>query len=322
MPSTTELWQPSASISHLRERARIIQQIRGFFADRDVLEVDTPLLCRTVNSDPYVSAFVCKESPAFFNQVTYLQTSPEFAMKRLLAAGSGAIYQIGKAFRQDDSGRLHNPEFTIMEWYRPGFDHHQLMDEMSELITLIANVSDIPRMTYLDLFMHYAHLNPYTASLDEIKACVKQQGAEFNFDDLPRDSWLDMVMTHVIEPQLKDTWMFVYDFPASQAALAKIRPGPIPVGERFELYAYGIELANGFHELTDADEQRQRFVQDNENRKIQGLPLLPIDEQLIDALRAGMPDCAGVALGVDRLIMLALKASKLGDVLSFTAEKV
>lgn len=315
-------WQPSASIENLRKRAQIIQQLRDFFAARNILEVDTPLLCRTVNTDPYVSAFVTEPSPAYFNQRGYLQTSPEFAMKRLLAAGSGSIYQICKAFRQDDGGRLHNPEFTMLEWYRIGFDHHQLMDEMSELIQLLANISDIPRVTYLELFMRYAQLDPYAVSLEEIQACVKNHGIELTANDLPRDTWLDIVMTHIIEPQLRDQWIFVYDFPASQAALARVRPGAIPVGERFELYAYGIELANGFHELTDAQEQHKRFIKDNEDRKVQGLPILPIDERLIAALSSGMPACAGVALGIDRLIMLILKSPQLSDILSFSSDKI
>jgi lysyl-tRNA synthetase class 2 len=314
-------WQPNASIENLRRRAQIIQQIRAFFAARDILEVDTPLLCRTVNSDPYIQAFVCAGSPAFDHQACYLQTSPEFAMKRLLAANSGAIYQICKAFRQDEAARLHNPEFTMMEWYRPGFDHHQLMDEVTELVQAILKVTEIPRLTYQALFLKYAALDPFTSSTAEIQHCAQQQ-ANLSQTDLSRDTWLDIIMTHIIEPQLHDTLVFVYDFPESQAALARIRPGKIPVAERFELYAYGIELANGFHELTDAEEQHQRFIQDNKMRAEQNLPILPIDEHLIAALRSGMPQCAGVALGVDRLIMLALNAKQLAEVLSFTAERV
>ena len=319
---TTIPWHPSASITNLKYRARLLQHIRHFFEARDVLEIDTPLLCRTVNSDPYIQAFVCQESAAFENQRGYLQTSPEFAMKRLLAAGRGAIYQICKAFRQDPAARLHNPEFTMMEWYRPGFDHHQLMDEVAELVQSILPVTHIPRMTYAELFLRYTHIDPHRATLVEIQQCVQQHHIHLITQELPRDTWLDILMTHVIEPRLKDTLVFVYDFPASQAALARIRMDTIPVAERFELYAYGIELANGFHELTDAEEQRQRFVQDNQIRAAQNLPILPVDEHLIMALRSGMPQCAGVALGVDRLIMLALQAKRLSEVVSFTAERV
>lgn len=314
-------WQPTASIDNLRQRAQILRAIREFFAAREVLEVDTPLLCRTVNSDPYIQAFVCQESAAFENQRGFLQTSPEFAMKRLLAGGSGSIYQICKAFRQDEAARLHNPEFTMMEWYRPGFDHHQLMDEVAELVQMVLRVPEIIRMTYQELFLEYVNLDPHAASTEEIQQYA-QQHVNLTTNDLPRDTWLDIIMTHLIEPQLKDRLVFIYDFPASQAALARIRPGKIPVAERFELYAYGIELANGFHELTDADEQHQRFIKDNEARAAQNLPIIPIDEYLISALRAGMPPCAGVALGVDRLIMLALNAPKLSDILSFNAERV
>ena len=317
----TQLWQPNAPIENLRARAKIIQQIRDFFAARDILEVDTPLLCRTVNSDPYIQAFKCEGGPALDHHACYLQTSPEFAMKRLLAGGSGAIYQICKAFRQDESARLHNPEFTMMEWYRPGFDHHQLMDDVAELVQMILNIESIPRLTYQDLFLQQANIDPFAATLEEIKQ-LAQAHVNLTTDNLSRDTWLDLIMTHVIEAKLKNTLIFVYDFPETQAALARIRPGKIPVAERFELYAYGIELANGFHELTDAEEQHQRFIQDNKMRAEQNLPILPIDANLINALAFGMPPCAGVALGIDRLIMLALGAKQLADVLSFTAERV
>lgn len=319
---TNNLWQPSANLYHLRQRAQVIQKIRHFFAERGVLEVDTPLLCRTVNSDPYIQAFVCQASTALDNQHGYLQTSPEFAMKRLLAAGSGPIYQICKAFRQDEAARLHNPEFTLLEWYQPGFDHHQLMDEVAELIQLILPVQTLQRMTYQALFLHYVKLDPHHATLAEIQHCVDQHAIHLNSRDLPRDTWLDILMTHVIEPQIKDRVLFVYDFPVSQAALARVRPGDPPVAERFELYAYGIELANGFHELTDATEQQQRFMQDNHLRAQQNLPILPVDQHLLSALQAGLPDCAGVALGIDRLIMLALQVPRIADILSFDAQRV
>jgi lysyl-tRNA synthetase class 2 len=188
-------------------------------------------------------------------------------------------------------------------------------------VQMILKVPDIQRMTYQELFLRYVNLDPHAATTEEIQQYA-QQHVNLTTHDLPRDTWLDIIMTHLIEPQLKDTLVFIYDFPASQAALARIRPGYIPVAERFELYAYGIELANGFHELIDADEQHQRFIKDNTTRAEQNLPVLPIDEYLISALRAGMPECAGVALGVDRLIMLALEAPKLADVLSFTADRV
>ena len=195
------------------------------------------------------------------------------------------------------------------------------MDEVEELIQMILN-KPIERMTYQELFQRYVNLNPHIATLTEIQQCVQQHQIHLSTRDLPRDTWLDIIMTHVIEPQLLNTLVFVYDFPPSQAALARVRPGEISLAERFELYVNGIELANGFHELTDADEQHQRFVQDNKIRAEQNLPILPIDNYLISALRSGMPQCAGVALGVDRLVMLALEVPKLADILSFTADRV
>lgn len=305
-------WRTALSREDLQARALILKKIRDFFASRDVIEVDTPLLCSTVNTDPYIQAFSCEGN----SRTQYLQTSPEFAMKRLLASGSGSIYQICKAFRQDPSARLHNPEFTILEWYRLGFDHHQLMDEVAELLQVILSVSHVQRISYQTLFVTYAGFDPFIASLEEIQECAKKQ-VNMVADDLTRDDWLDIVMTHIIEPQLVGQFIFVYDFPPSQAALSRIRPGAMPVAERFELYGHGIELANGFHELTDAKEQHERFLQDNQKRARLGLPQLPIDEDLLAALRSGLPPCAGVALGVDRLVMLALGAKSLAEVINF-----
>jgi elongation factor P--(R)-beta-lysine ligase len=317
-------WQPSAPIENLRHRARIQKQIRDFFAARGVMEVETPLLCHTSVTDPFIQSI-----PALFqahpqkNEVRhYLQTSPEYAMKRLLAAGSGAIYQMGKAFRQGEIGRLHNPEFTMLEWYRPGFDHHDLMDEMDALLQAVLNTPAAFRITYADLFHSFLAIDAHHASLDELMMCAKNHGISVAEKSDDRDTWLSILMTHVIEPQLgTDRPCFLYDFPASQAALARLQPGHPPVASRFEVYFRGTELANGFHELQDANEQRFRFEKNLAERKRLGLRELPIDEWLLAALQHGLPDCAGVALGVDRLILLAIQSEKIADVLSFDFER-
>jgi lysyl-tRNA synthetase class 2 len=314
-------WQPTTSAAQLRGRARIIAQIRAFFAERDVLEVDTPLLCRVTATDPPLYSI---QVPLGGEEMGYLQTSPEFPMKRLLASGIGCIYSLGKAFRGDESGRYHNLEFTMLEWYRIGFDHHHLMDEMDALLQLILRTGEAIRVTYQDIFREKLALDPFTASVNELKNAAIS--SKINAPDLgeDHDAWLQLLMSHIIEPQLGATDpYFIYDFPPSQAALAKIRHDANPVvGERFEVYHRGIELANGYHELTDAKEQRRRFVADIEQRKKMHLAELPIDENLLAALAHGMPNCAGVAMGVDRLIMLALDAKHINEVIAFPFDRV
>jgi elongation factor P--(R)-beta-lysine ligase len=317
----TPTWQPTASAAQLRGRARILAQIRAFFAERDVLEVDTPLLCRVTATDPPLHSI---QVPLGKGDIGYLQTSPEFPMKRLLASGIGCIYSLGKAFRGDESGRYHNLEFTMLEWYRIGFDHHRLMDEMDALLQLILRTGKAIRVTYQDIFLEKLALDPFAASVDELKNIAISR--KINAPDLgeDHDAWLQLLMSHIIEPQLGATDPhFIYDFPPSQAALAKIRHDANPVvGERFEVYHRGIELANGYHELTDAREQRRRFVADIEQRKKMHLAELPIDENLLAALAHGMPNCAGVALGVDRLVMLALDAKHINEVIAFPFDRV
>ncbi len=314
-------WKPTASLSQLRARADIIQQIRQFFAERDVLEVDTPLLCRVTATDPHLQSITV---PLPHGETGYLQTSPEFPMKRLLASGAGSIYSMGKVFRGDESGRYHNLEFTMLEWYRIGFDHHQLMDEMEALLQQILQVAGATRVTYRTIFLEKLALDPFSATVEELKQAAINGGIHTSDLGDDRDVWLQLLMSHLIEPKLGALQPhFIYDFPASQAALAKIRQEDnIMVGERFEVYYRGLELANGYHELTNAVEQRQRFNADNEKRKIMHLPQLPIDENLLAALENGMPNCAGVALGVDRLIMLATKAEHINDVISFPLARV
>lgn len=322
----TSPWQPSAPLSNLRIRAHILKQIRDFFAARGVMEVDTPLMCHTSVTDPFIQSIPALFAPthAQHNEIRYyLQTSPEYAMKRLLAAGSGAIYQLGKAFRQGEVGRIHNPEFTMLEWYRPRFDHHALMDEMDDLLQLILKTEAAERKTYAQLFASFLQIDAHHASVEELAACARQKNIAVSGTIEDRDTWLDILMSHSIEPQLgKDKPVFLYDFPASQAALARLQPTQPPVASRFEVYYRGTELANGFHELQDAKEQRRRFEKNVAERKRLGLNALPIDELFLAALEHGLPDCSGVALGIDRLIMLAIKSDRLADVLAFEFSKV
>lgn len=316
LTTMSRTWQPSASYENLYRRAQILRSIRNFFANRDVMEVETPLLCHTSVTDPFIQSIPALVQLHSQQQHYYLQTSPEYAMKRLLAAGYGAIYQITKAFRQGEVGRLHNPEFTMLEWYRPGFDHHDLMDEMDELLQLILNTSSAERKTYSELFQSYLQIDPHQVSTENLVACVKANNLSVSEDaNFDCDTWLNLLMTHCIEPHLgNDRPCFIYDFPASQAALARIQQG---VASRFEVYFKGLELANGFYELQDAHEQRQRFEKNLVLRKQLELVELPIDEFFLAALEHGLPDCAGVALGIDRLVMLALQHDEIGDVLSF-----
>ncbi len=246
-------------------------------------------------------------------------------MKRLLAAGSGAIYQICKAFRNGESGRRHNPEFTLLEWYRPDFNHHQLMEDVA---TLVNSVLPKPRaveyLSYGEIFIRHLNIDPHHATALQLQQCAKQHHiTDAERLDLPsKDGWLDLLLTHCIEPQLGQNHLsFVYDYPASQASLAKIRTGSPPLAERFELYLEGMELANGFYELTDADEQQQRFSQNLEQRCLQGQPIVPMDKNLLAAINAGLPDCAGVALGVDRLLMQTTNTTEIDNVLSFPIKR-
>lgn len=320
-------WKPTASIANLKQRADILAKIRVFFAERNVLEVETPLLSHASVTDINLQSFATEYFANPENnhpQTFYLQTSPEFAMKRLLAAGSGSIYQICKAFRNHgESGRLHNPEFSLLEWYRVGFDHLQLMNEVDQLLQFILQTKPAEKLTYADIFWRYIDINPHTATASELKNCALHLGlSELNhFDFSDADSWLQLLMTHYIEPQLgRDQPTFVYDFPATQAALAKIRKDNQPVAERFEVYVNGVELANGFHELTDAKEQLARFEKDLVERKKLNYRSVPIDQLFLDALDYGLPNCAGVALGIDRLMMLAAKTNHIADVISFPLE--
>lgn len=307
-------WKPSASIETLRARAELLARIRTFFAARGVLEVDTPVLSAHGTVDAHIDSLRTADG-------RWLHTSPEFAMKRLLAAGSGPIYQLCHVFRAGDLGRHHNPEFLMLEWYRPGFDHHRLMDEMIELLIAlgVAPAGVVERISYRDAWREIAGVDPLTADAASLgRALARHEKAPAGAAGFDRDAWLDFGMGFVVGPELgHKTPVFVYDFPASQAALARVRPGPPPVAERFELLWKGQELANGFHELGDAAEQRARFEADRARRLAEGRDTPAYDVHLIEALAAGLPHCAGVALGVDRLLMLLLGLPELAAALPF-----
>ncbi|HNC51161.1 MAG TPA: EF-P lysine aminoacylase EpmA [Accumulibacter sp.] len=305
-------WRPSAPLAHLRRRARIVAEIRAYFAEHDVLEVETPQLCPRTVTDPHLQSI---RVPGY----GYLQTSPEYAMKRLLASGSGSIYQIARVFRADEVGRLHNPEFTMLEWYRVGFTPDRLIDEVAAIARIALGEIGIVCRSYRDLFRTHFGLDPLSCSLDSLRSAARQQ-LDLAFDDADRDTWLELLMSQVIEPRLGiGELCFVLDYPPSQAALARLHADADgqAVASRFELYYRGVELANGYHELLDADEQGARFAADLRERELLGLPAVLPDERLHAALAHGLPDCSGVALGLDRLIMLAVGADSLREVMAF-----
>jgi len=306
-------WQPSASLEVLRQRAALMQKIREFFLTRDYLEVETPVMARFGITDVYLSNI----QATFRGKPYCLQTSPEYHMKRLLAAGSGPIFQLARVFRDDELGRWHNPEFTLLEWYQLDIDHHQLMSEMDELLQLTLNSLPLKKKTYREVFQTICDIDPHVATIPDLQDLLARhnlQGVLDEEDD--RDQHLFLLMSHVIEPALaeEDSPIAVYNFPASQAALAQIKEGE---AERFEVYYRGVELANGFHELTDVVSQQNRFEQDNAQREARGLDIAPTDGYLLAALSHGLPACSGVALGIDRLIALALKQPSIGSTMAF-----
>ncbi|KTD50302.1 lysyl-tRNA synthetase, class II [Legionella quinlivanii] len=307
-------WQPSTSIQLLRQRAAIMNNIRSFFNQRGYLEVETPAMARCGITDVYLSNI----KAIFRNQTYYLQTSPEYHMKRLLAAGSGPIFQMAKAYRDDEVGRHHNPEFTMLEWYQLDIDHHALIKEVDELLQTIINCPPAIRKTYQQVFEELCAVDPFAASITDYRHCLKQFELDYVLAKNERDpdQYLFLLMSHVIEPALasSDAPVVIYDFPVSQAALAQVNNGR---AQRFEFYYRGMELANGFHELLDIEKQRQRFNQDLAQRERLNLELPPIDPLFLAALAHGLPACSGVALGVDRLIMLALQQTDIASVLSF-----
>ncbi len=313
-------WRPSATLDALRVRAETLASLRRFFAERGVLEVETPALSAAAVTDLHLHSVTCTLE-VDDRRARYLQTSPEYAMKRLLAAGSGAIYQICKVFRDGERGRRHNPEFTMLEWYRPGWDHHRLMDEVDELLQTVLGVAAGERISYADAFRRHAGVDPHAADDGELRSRVAALGVS-DVSELDRDDLLNLLLSHSVEHLLgvgRPT--FLFDYPTSQAALARVRPGDPPVAERFEVFIDGIELANGFHELADPREQRRRFEADLAERRRRGLPEVAVDGRLLAALAAGLPDCAGVALGVDRLVMLRIGSRDIADVIAFPIDR-
>lgn len=308
-------------IEALRQRARLNALIRAFFAQRDVLEVETPIMSAAGNTEPNIEGFrthftghVDAGSPQ-----RWLRTSPEYPLKRLLAAGVGDCYELGRVFRNGEAGGRHNPEFTMLEWYRVGWDHHRLIAETVELVrealAMVGREASLRVLTYRELFIGGVQLDPFSASEAQLRAALGDVGIQP--DGLTRDDWLDLLMTHRIQPSFQpDQITVIHDWPATQAALARIRPGEPPLAERFELYLGAVELANGYHELNDAVEQRQRFQRDLAVRAARGGEQLPLDERFLQALPS-MPACAGVAVGVDRLLMALAGTPRIADVLAF-----
>jgi lysyl-tRNA synthetase class 2 len=324
-------WRPTATKKALEARAQLLADIRLFFAKRGVLEVETPILSAAAATAPHLHSLVTSyQGPqAPEGQRLFLQTSPEHAMKRLLAAGSGPIYQIARVFRNGEAGRRHNPEFSLLEWYRPGFDHFALMEEVDTLLSSLLAVPRGERLSYQEVFYHYLEVDVFTAEASILSQLAKFYGLQETIanSESSRQVYLDFLMATVIEPQLgHGRPCFVYSYPASEAQLARIRPpsdsSPAPVADRFEVYLKGMELANGYHELSDAGEQRQRFKADLAHRQEWGLGEVPIDGFLLAALVQGLPDCAGVALGVDRLLMLLLGSSHIEEVLAFPIDRI
>lgn len=325
MPQTDEASQLSRA--RLHHRAALFAEVRQFFAERDVLEVETPILSRYGSTDLHLHSFTSAYRAAgqTLEVPVYLQTSPEFAMKRLLASGSGPIFQLCKCFRNGEVGRHHQPEFTLLEWYRPGFDHQALMSEVDAFLQVILGAPPAQRLSYQAVFEKYCDLNPHTATFEELTSKLRSTLVDQAVEELAPDATtsLQLLMASVIEPLIgQDRPTMVYDFPQNQAALARLSDEQPPRAQRFEVYYRGMELANGFHELTDAAEQRRRFVDDNAQRRARQLETVAMDESLIAALAKGLPDCSGVALGMDRLLMLRENLTELRQGLSFGADYI
>ncbi|WP_392553245.1 elongation factor P--(R)-beta-lysine ligase [Orbus wheelerorum] len=323
----TENWQPTASIDFLLKRAKILKKIREFFLDRCVLEVETPILSHAAVTDLHLSSFeTIFNKPGTIDlhagQRLSLITSPEYHMKRLIAAGSGPIYQICKCFRNhEEISRYHNPEFTMLEWYRIQFDMMQMINEVDDLFQLILDSEPAEHISYQCAFIKYLNIDPLTAIREELVSAVQKLELNFDTDGCDISTLQQFLFTFGVEPNIgKDKPTVVYHFPASQAALAEICSEDQRTAKRFEFYYQGVELANGFKELVNAKEQKARFEQDNQERISKGLPTQVIDQYLLSAMESGLPECSGVAVGLDRLVMLALKQATISQVMSFNLE--
>ena len=326
---------PTAPWPALKKRAELLRQTRAFFDARGFIEVETPLLSADIVVDRHLDPFatILADDPRFPDQGTklWLQTSPEFAMKRLLAAGGEAIYQITRAFRNGEQGRLHNPEFTMVEWYRRGDSYATGKLLLAELCAELLPFGTPEEFSYLEVFQQHVGVDPHTASVAELIAIAGEQNiaTPASLERTDRDAWLELLLGELVEPQLGvERPGILYDYPASQAALAQVRavsaedePHHPPVAERFELYVRGIELANGFHELLDPEVLRARNRKNNALRRADGKPELPEESRLLAAMESGLPNCTGVALGFDRVVMLACGAASLRDVLAFPIDR-
>ncbi len=332
-------FRPTASLETLQQRARLLTAVRAHFDAAGYWEVETPIVSRDTVVDAWLEPFSTCDATSADGSELFLQTSPEFGMKRLIAAGATAIYQITRAFRQGESGRLHNPEFTIIEWYRTGDSYHDQMDFVEEFVAAMFQLGgefcatcgngervQLPfeRITYDQAFEKYTGSGVLNLTASELVRLAEklnvQPTATLRADD--RDGWLNLLLAERVEPHLgRQHATFLYDYPASQAALAMIRDDSPSVAERFELYVEGVELCNGYQELTDADELQRRIQQQSAIRSREGLPTLPLDNRLLDAMWAGLPTCSGVALGFDRLAMLALGKESLAEVTAFPHDR-
>ena len=319
-------WRPTAGLDAIRLRARFNRLVREFFHTRNVLEVETPVLSLAGNTEPNIASFSLEFSGRTNGapRTRWLRTSPEFALKRLLAAGVGDCYELGRVFRDGEAGGRHNPEFSMLEWYRIGWDHLRLLEETVALVraalALVWRDAALVTLTFRELYWQRLQLDPLTADSETLRNALGD--VDIDPTGLTRDDWLDVLMTHRLQPAFaRDQLLAVHDWPASQAALARIRNDEPPVAERFELYLGPLELANGYHELRDPGEQHARFGRDAALRVQRGLPRIPTDTALLAAMAHGLPACAGVAVGVDRLLMAMLGTSRIADVLAFEFAK-
>lgn len=318
-------WKPSASIMALKRRAELLRSVRQYFDRQGVMEVETPMLSASATVDLHIDSFSTEYLPigSGKTQTCYLHTSPEFPMKRLLAAGSGDIYSLGRVFRNGEAGGRHNPEFTMLEYYRVGYDQFQLMDDVTSLLSSVCDFQEQERVSYGELFQQKLSVNPHTASDAELNQLVARL-VDSGLGELDRNDALDLLFSTVIEPELGQSegglaGVYVYDYPASMSALARLRSNDKgeKVAARFELFINGVEVGNGYHELAEASEQKARFLQEQEKRRELDRISFPYDQNLVAALEKGLPDCAGIAIGIDRLMMLIHGTRNIADVIAF-----
>ena len=320
----TQFWQPGCSVELIHTRAQLLHDIRVFFYVNDVLEVETPILCQSAGTDPYLEHFTSEQSTVNNNSL-YLQTSPEFAMKRLLAANTQSIYQICKAFRQGESGRFHNPEFTILEWYRVGFNLQQLMDDIELLLSQFLPIKRFPdkaeRISYKNIFAKYTGLNALQFDLTLYQSVAEKQGypEALKLCALDHAAWLDFLFSHCIQTHLGKTGLcMIYDYPACLPSLARLKQNDPLLVERVEVFIQGVELGNGYFELGDVKEQTRRFEQDILLREQNGVAKIDMDKRFLAALQSGLPDCSGIAIGLDRLLMIISEKNSIDEVLTFS----